>query len=152
MLDFYGMQLDDAETGRLSRSTNYQRCYLNLIRSPHNNLRISRILKSLSELGLEHLNAGFLLFVLSEQSEYAQLHVRGLKTSMDRWWANCLRNREEREWIARAIVSVRDDGVIFTTEDYVKALEARARTGSLGGLTAQTEEEEWSGIRDDATE
>ena len=41
--------------------------------APHNNLRISRIFKCLSELGLERLNAGFILHVLNEQSEHDRL-------------------------------------------------------------------------------
>ncbi|KAJ8080452.1 hypothetical protein PM082_017285 [Marasmius tenuissimus] len=102
MLDFYGMRVVSFETGELSRSENYKQRYKNLVRASHNNLRISRILKCLSELGLEHLNAGFLLHVLNEQSEYQILDTGGIRTSMDRWWANCIRNDAERRWIARS--------------------------------------------------
>lgn len=98
----------------------------------HNWLRISRILKSLSELGLERLNAGFLLHVLNEQSESDELNSNSLQGSMDRWWANCLRNQEEREYIAGLIEKVRTEGdFIFTREMYEGALDRRAKTGKL---------------------
>ncbi|KAJ3509122.1 hypothetical protein NLJ89_g5384 [Agrocybe chaxingu] len=70
MLDFYGMRLVSTETGLVDRTLpprNFGARYRNLVRASHNNLRISRILKCLSEMGLERLNAGFLLHVLTEQ-------------------------------------------------------------------------------------
>ena len=103
MLDFYGMRLEDSETGFFTRSDkNYKDRYRNLARechvastcghgerrlagSSHNNLRISRILKCLSILDLERLNAGFLLFVLAEQSEHGELNTPAIRSSMDRW-------------------------------------------------------------------
>ncbi|KAF9454697.1 hypothetical protein P691DRAFT_804044 [Macrolepiota fuliginosa MF-IS2] len=137
MLDFYGMRLVSGETGLLSRALppgNYEARYRNLVTSSHNYLRISRILKSLSELGLEHLNAGFLLHVLNEQSESNELYARGLQTSMDRWWANCLRNAEERSWIGNVIRQVRGGNFIFTREMYEKALQNRKQVGMFGTL------------------
>ncbi|KAJ3830679.1 opioid growth factor receptor conserved region-domain-containing protein [Lentinula raphanica] len=157
MLDFYGMRLVSLETGEVERSLpprNYKSRYQNLIRrlfnsvvilassndapprtgSSHNNLRISRILKCLSELGLENLNAGFLLHVLNEQSEAKQLNSPGIRGSMDRWWANCIRNDAERAWIQATISKVRaGDGFVFTRELYREALERRLESGQLGG-------------------
>jgi len=139
MLDFYGMQLISEETGLISRSPNYSTRYRNLLRRSHNWLRVSRILKCLSELGLERLNAGFLLHVLNEQSEYSELNSRALQDSMDRWWANCLRNRGEREWIGNIIKKVRDaqgaddsEPFLFTRKMYESVLEKRKTTGELG--------------------
>lgn len=99
--------------------------------SSHNYLRISRILKCLSEFGLEHLNAGFLLHVLNEQSEHDELNTPTLKNSMDKWWANCIRNVEEREWIGRMVRRVRTEEFSFTREMYESALERRRETGSF---------------------
>lgn len=103
--------------------------------SGHNNLRISRILKSLSEFGLERLNAGFLLHVLNEQSEHQELLSNMLVSSMDRWWANCLRNEEERNWIGKTIKQVRSGkaggGFTFTRAMYEDALQRRADNGRL---------------------
>ncbi|KAL0069859.1 hypothetical protein AAF712_003129 [Marasmius tenuissimus] len=130
MLDFYGMRVVSFETGELSRSENYKQRYKNLVRASHNNLRISRILKCLSELGLEHLNAGFLLHVLNEQSEYQILDTGGIRTSMDRWWANCIRNDAERRWIGEEIEQVRSgDEYVFTTDMYKHVLKSRRKEG-----------------------
>lgn len=101
--------------------------------SSHNYLRISRILKCLSEMGLEHLSAGFLLHVLNEQSESHELNSPSLCNSMDRWWANCIRNQEERLWIRDLIRNVRSakDNYVFTRQDYEEALQNRVKTGRL---------------------
>ena len=51
---------------------------------------------------------------------------------MDRWWANCIRNEEERKWIRDTIQKVRSkDGYVFTQEMYEEALERRRDTGYL---------------------
>ena len=169
MLDFYGMRLISEETGLLDRvppPRNFEARYRNLVRecrpfsydcaqtSPfdlghsHNNLRISRILKCLSELGLERLNAGFLLHVLGEQSEEDELNTPMLQSSMDRWWANCIRcvvmirpavlqpnphssNSAERQWITEHIRKVRSGKGSFTRDMYKEALERRKATGSF---------------------
>ncbi|CDO69993.1 hypothetical protein BN946_scf184973.g3 [Trametes cinnabarina] len=130
MLGFYGMELVSRDTGELRRALDWEERFRNLVRAPHNNLRISRILKSLSEFGLEHLNAGFVLFVLAEQSTNKQLNTPMIISSMDRWWANCLRNKEERHWINEMVRRVRTDSdFVFTDEDYRNALNRREETG-----------------------
>ncbi|KAJ6508610.1 opioid growth factor receptor conserved region-domain-containing protein [Mycena sanguinolenta] len=135
MLDFYGMRLVSEETGAVDRALpprNYAPRYENLVHSSHNYLRISRILKCLSEFGFERLNAGFLLHVLNEQSESDALNNPQLRASMDRWWSNCIRNQEEREWIGGVIAKVRqDDGYVFNREMYTAALDRRLETGSF---------------------
>ncbi|KAF8807138.1 hypothetical protein BYT27DRAFT_7189231 [Phlegmacium glaucopus] len=136
MLDFFGMHLVSEETGLVDRALPpryFAPRYRNLVRSSHNYLRISRILKCLSEMGLEHLNAGFLLHVLNEQSESHELNSRGLCNSMDRWWANCIRSEAERLWVRYLIREVRfaEDDYVFTRLDYETALQNRAKTGRL---------------------
>jgi len=136
MLDFYGMHLVSKETGLVDRALPpryFAPRYLNLVRSSHNYLRISRILKCLSEMGLEHLSAGFLLHVLNEQSESHELNSPGLCNSMDRWWANCIRNEEERLWIRDLIQNVRSakDNYVFTRQDCEEALQNRVKIGRL---------------------
>jgi len=143
MLDFYGIQLLDRETGLLSRSVpprNYAARYTNLRRHPHNFLRISRILKHLSEMGLEHLNGGFILHLLNEQSEHNTLADAYLIGSMDRWWANCIRNQEERRAIREAITKVRSGQMTFTREMYEGALKHRKEARTLSIATEQSEE------------
>ncbi|KAJ6559061.1 opioid growth factor receptor conserved region-domain-containing protein [Mycena vulgaris] len=134
MLDFYGMELVTESTGEVGRSLNYEPRYVNLFNSSHNYLRISRILKCLSEFGYERLNAGFLLHVLNEQSEAGKLNKPGLCSSMDRWWANCIRDEEEREWVGGVITKVRqaEEGrYVFTRDMYTAALAQRLETGSF---------------------
>jgi hypothetical protein len=98
--------------------------------SRHNNLRITRILKCLSELGLERLNTGFLLHILNEQSEFNELKSSAIVGSMDSYWANCIRNEDERQWIASLIEKVREgDGYIFTRADYEAASQRQHTTG-----------------------
>ncbi|KAI1794880.1 opioid growth factor receptor conserved domain-containing protein [Ganoderma leucocontextum] len=135
MLGFYGMELVSKETGELRRAQNWQDRYFNLARAPHNNLRISRILKCMSEFGLERYNAGFLLFVLSEQSGNNILRSDILVSSMDRWWANCVRNYEERAWINDTIQKTRTGSskFVFTDESYQDALKRRKETGKFQG-------------------
>lgn len=134
MLDFYGMRLQSEETGLVGRALppgSYSSRYVNLLYAPHNNLRISRILKCLSELGLERLNAGFVLHVLNEQSEHAELKSPFICDSMDRWWANCIRDDYEREWVARLIARVRSGQRVFTRQMYENVLEGRRQTGKF---------------------
>ena len=100
--------------------------------APHNYLRISRILKCLSEFGLERYNAGFLLFVLAEQSANQQLNTQTIRGSMDRWWANCVRNQDERKWINETIKKARNEpDFVFSEDAYRDALQRRQKTGSL---------------------
>merc|ERR1719230_2288362 len=75
MLDFYGMQLADAETGEVRRSPpgQYEARYHNLATSFHNNLRITRILKCLGEMGLEHMKRPFVEHVLREVYVHGEL-------------------------------------------------------------------------------
>lgn len=66
MLGFYGMRLMNKETGEVKRADNWKERFGNLERNMHNNLRITRILKSLGELGFEHYQAPLVRFFLEE--------------------------------------------------------------------------------------
>ncbi|XP_076023228.1 opioid growth factor receptor [Genypterus blacodes] len=66
MLGFYGMQLVNKETGEVKRAENWKERFGNLERNMHNNLRITRILKSLGELGFEHYQGPLVQFFLEE--------------------------------------------------------------------------------------
>ena len=74
MLDFYGMRLKDERTGEVERAENWKERFSHLNRSMHNYLRITRILKCLGEMKLEHLKPPFVRYVLyeiiSEQTLY----------------------------------------------------------------------------------
>lgn len=66
MLGFYGIRLVNKETGEVKRAENWKERFGNLERNMHNNLRITRILKSLGELGFEHYQAPLVCFFLEE--------------------------------------------------------------------------------------
>ncbi|CAG5130729.1 unnamed protein product [Candidula unifasciata] len=95
MLDFYGMELTDDQTGKLKRSQNWRKCYDNLNRSPHNYLRITRILKCLGELGYEHLKKGLLQFVLEEALIHQTLGPT-LASCRD-YWIGTIKDVQDRE-------------------------------------------------------
>lgn len=136
MLDFYGMKLVNYETGQITRtdvvapsSASWRVRYSNLLRNSHNFLRITRILKSNSEFGREHLNAGWLLFFLVEQAR-DELNGPSLVRSMDGYWKWCIRNGSEREWVVNKCSEVRKGGE-WTEEQYIAALTRRKETGSF---------------------
>ncbi|KIJ53499.1 hypothetical protein M422DRAFT_222162 [Sphaerobolus stellatus SS14] len=136
MLEFYGFRLLDAETGLIDKvlpPRNALARFRHLNASFHNYLRITRILKCLSEMGLEHLNAGFLLGILNEQSENEQLNraIFLSRGSMDRWWANCIRNENERNYLRERIREVRKGRSTLTRALYEEALQRRKETGSF---------------------
>ncbi|XP_072270528.1 uncharacterized protein [Pyxicephalus adspersus] len=66
MLDFYGIRLKDEKTGKVTRTMEWKERFRNLNDHSHNNLRITRILKCLGELGFEHFQAPLVKFFLEE--------------------------------------------------------------------------------------
>ncbi|XP_061908305.1 opioid growth factor receptor-like, partial [Entelurus aequoreus] len=66
MLGFYGVRLVNKETGEVTRADNWKERFRNLEQNMHNNMRITRILKSLGELGFEHYQAPLVRFFLEE--------------------------------------------------------------------------------------
>ena len=50
-LDFLGLELLSEDTGEVARTDNYQDRFYNLATHGHNNLRITRIIKCLGEMG-----------------------------------------------------------------------------------------------------
>ncbi|KAM3922987.1 opioid growth factor receptor-like [Leptodactylus fuscus] len=66
MLGFYGIVLQDCETGMVTRAKNWKERFHNLNIHSHNNLRITRILKCLGEMGFEHFQAPLVQFFLEE--------------------------------------------------------------------------------------
>nr|XP_057914940.1 opioid growth factor receptor-like protein 1 [Doryrhamphus excisus] len=72
MLDFYGIKLLD-KSGNVSRSSNWQDRFHHLNESQHNYLRITRILKSLGELGYEAFKAPLVGFFLEESLHHNTL-------------------------------------------------------------------------------
>ncbi|XP_064476317.1 opioid growth factor receptor-like protein 1 isoform X3 [Ornithodoros turicata] len=74
-------------------------------RSLHNSLRITRILKSLGELGYEHLKYPLLEFLLKEVLKHGTL--RKLQDSLVNYWIQTLQDDNDREFllcIAQAVI------------------------------------------------
>ncbi|XP_034754181.1 opioid growth factor receptor-like protein 1 [Etheostoma cragini] len=65
MLDFYGIKLLD-KSGNVARASNWLERFQHLNESQHNYLRITRILKSLGELGYEAFKAPLVRLFLEE--------------------------------------------------------------------------------------
>uniref|UniRef100_A0A8C6UQK1 Opioid growth factor receptor-like 1 n=1 Tax=Neogobius melanostomus TaxID=47308 RepID=A0A8C6UQK1_9GOBI len=65
MLDFYGVKLLD-KNGNVARAANWEQRFQHLNESQHNYLRITRILKSLGELGYEAFKAPLVRLFLEE--------------------------------------------------------------------------------------
>ncbi|KAM4842653.1 opioid growth factor receptor [Thomomys bottae] len=96
MLGFYGIQLEDRSTGAVRRAPNYQLRFENLNSRSHNNLRITRILKSLGELGLERYQAPLVRFFLEETLVRNQLPgVRQSALDYFLFSVRCRRQRRE---------------------------------------------------------
>uniref|UniRef100_A0A3B3W0S2 Opioid growth factor receptor 2 n=1 Tax=Poecilia latipinna TaxID=48699 RepID=A0A3B3W0S2_9TELE len=66
MLDFYGIKLENEETGKVARADHWIDRFQNLNNHTHNNLRITRILKCLGTLGYRHYQVPLVRFFLEE--------------------------------------------------------------------------------------
>ncbi|XP_070565597.1 opioid growth factor receptor-like [Ptychodera flava] len=99
MLDFYGMKLVDKEKGTIQRAANWKERYSHLNRSTHNYLRITRILKSLGELGYEHLKTPFVEFVLTEALENGQL--KNCVNSCVQYWLHTIKSSKDRKRLTK---------------------------------------------------
>jgi len=95
MLDFYGLLMVNDETGELERASNWKERFKHLNRSYHNYLRITRILKSLGELGFEHIKSKFVELMLKEIIQEGTLP--NLFESCVGYWIMVLKDDQERE-------------------------------------------------------
>ena len=95
ILDFWGCKLRDEETGEVERGENYQKLFKNLNASGHNYLRITRVLKFLGEMGLEHLKAPWMEFMIDET--FVKRTIPNCADSLANYWIPVLRDDTERE-------------------------------------------------------
>lgn len=94
MLGFYGIQLMDRETGEVRRAENWRERFANLERNMHNNLRITRILKCLGELGFERYQAPLVHFFLEET--LVKKNLSSVKRSVLDYFLFAVRNKHKR--------------------------------------------------------
>ncbi|CAF1589502.1 unnamed protein product, partial [Adineta steineri] len=111
MLDFYGFELVDDNTGEIRRLSDdsYKSCFRNLNSASHNYLRITRILKCLGEFKYEYLKFPFLTAILRESITENTLS-NCLRSCKD-YWIETLRSPDERRAIrqyARELVEYRN--------------------------------------------
>lgn len=99
MLGFYGIQLVDEDTGDVKRADNWRERFANLERNMHNNLRITRILKSLGELGFEHYQAPLVRFFLEET--LVKKTLSSVKRSVLDYFVFAVRDKRERRKLIR---------------------------------------------------
>lgn len=94
MLNFYGMRIVGTDTGRLARNEHWQERFMNLNHSIHNHVRVTRILKSLGELGLEHFQFSFVKFLMKEALVTGELSET--LTSCQDFWIDTVKDVSER--------------------------------------------------------
>ncbi|WRT63683.1 uncharacterized protein IL334_000606 [Kwoniella shivajii] len=105
MLSFYGIDFND---GKFTLSKDYKERFQNLRDRSHNLLRITRILKHLSEFEqLQTHTSTLVLFFATVHSEgllnFQEGTMRG--DSLDQWWSNCFRDESERKSIRKIVQS-----------------------------------------------
>ncbi|XP_072264605.1 opioid growth factor receptor-like protein 1 isoform X2 [Pyxicephalus adspersus] len=98
MLDFLGLKLVD-KNGNVSRSANWQERFQHLNESQHNYLRITRILKSLGELGYEHFKAPLVKIFLQES--IVENTIPNMKQSALEYFVYTIKERRERRRLLR---------------------------------------------------
>ncbi|XP_071750705.1 opioid growth factor receptor [Centroberyx gerrardi] len=99
MLGFYGIQLVNRETGEVKRAENWKERFGNLERNMHNNLRITRILKSLGELGFEHYQAPLVRFFLEET--LVKKNLSSVKRSVLDYFLFAVLDKQKRQELVR---------------------------------------------------
>lgn len=94
MLDFYGIELCDEETGDVRRAPNWRERFNNLNNRTHNSLRITRILKCLATLGFQHYQTPLVRFFLEETVEKGELP--NVKDSVLNYFLFAVRDKKQR--------------------------------------------------------
>ncbi|XP_007529102.2 opioid growth factor receptor-like protein 1 isoform X2 [Erinaceus europaeus] len=98
MLEFFGIKLID-KTGNVVRAINWQERFQHLNESQHNYLRITRILKSLGELGYESFKSPLVKFILHEA--LVENTIPNIKQSALEYFVYTIRDRRERRKLLR---------------------------------------------------
>ncbi|XP_051913086.1 opioid growth factor receptor [Hippocampus zosterae] len=99
MLGFYGIRLINKEIGEVTRAENWKERFGNLERNMHNNLRITRILKSLGELGFEHYQAPLVHFFLEET--LVKKSLSSVKRSVLDYFLFAVLDKQKRQELVR---------------------------------------------------
>ncbi|XP_023652346.1 uncharacterized protein [Paramormyrops kingsleyae] len=95
MLDFYGIELVNETSGEVQRAKNWKERFKNLNRNTHNNLRITRILKCLGDLGYKQYQAPLVRFFLHET--LVKGNLENVKRSVIEYFIFSIRNKQKRQ-------------------------------------------------------
>lgn len=106
MLDFFGLELLDEAKGVVDKAPHWEIRFLNLNRSLHNSMRITRILKSLGEVGLEHLKYPLVEFLLKQVLKEKTLSR--LEDSLLTYWVHTIRSDNDRRFLLCVAEAVMD--------------------------------------------
>lgn len=91
MLDFYGFELTDDQTGDVElHAERFEERFEFLNQSPHNWMRITRILKSMGDFGYERFKHKWLWLIMEQMIAHQRLGNLG--ETMLQWWIPTLRN------------------------------------------------------------
>jgi len=115
MLDFYGFDLVDATLGTVHPSSNFRSRFANLNGRGHNFLRITRILKCLGEVGLEHLKAPWVECLITET--FRHNYLPRIRESLANYWIPVLRNTADRERLRALFESLSRNGEESSVQD-----------------------------------
>ncbi|XP_077191918.1 opioid growth factor receptor isoform X2 [Paroedura picta] len=138
MLGFYGVELIDEETGELRRASNYRERFWNLNQYTHNNLRITRILKCLGEMGKEHYQVHLVKFFLTETLVHQTL-PRVRQSALD-YFMFTVRNKRKRRELVHFAWQHFEPKQDFVWGPRKKLLQFRPLSSGLLNNAARTEE------------
>ncbi|XP_073539060.1 uncharacterized protein [Phyllobates terribilis] len=94
LLQFYGITLFNEQTGELRRAGNCEDRFKNLNCHGHNNLRITRILKCLGEMGYEHFQAPMVQFFL--EATLCNNQLPNVKRSVLDYFMFAVKDKQQR--------------------------------------------------------
>ncbi|XP_060086630.1 opioid growth factor receptor [Heteronotia binoei] len=140
MLGFYGIELINEETGELRRADNYLERFWNLNQYTHNNLRITRILKCLGEMGMEHYQAHLVKFFLTETLVHQTL-PRVMRSTLD-YFMFTVRSKQKRRELVHFAWQHFEPKHEFVWGPRKKLLEYRPRSPELLNNAVLKEEPE----------
>jgi len=120
-LHFYGCRVKDPQTGELERHEDWQRCYKNLNYHYHNNLRITRVLKCLGEMGYEHYKKPFLDHFIKEI--WVEKLLPNCADSCADYWIGTIKDDATRVSIEEKVASYRASAPADGDSDSEDAVE-----------------------------
>ncbi|XP_059189693.1 opioid growth factor receptor [Centropristis striata] len=149
MLGFYGMRLVNKETGEVKRADNWKERFGNLERNMHNNLRITRILKSLGELGFEHYQAPLVRFFLEET--LVKKTLSSVKRSVLDYFLFAVLDKQKRQELVRFAYlhfEPKDKFVWCPRKIQKQFRKAEKRSDAVGNGDGKDEAYSWSKSKD----